>query len=1071
ENPDKFRPGVCGCSEPETDSDGDGVPDCEDECADDATKAEAGTCGCGSQDTDSDDDGTPDCTDFCAQDPNKVAPGVCGCGQADTDSDGDGTPDCNDDCQSDPLKTRPGACGCGTPDTDSDNDGAPDCNDMCPNNNSKMAPGICGCDQADADTDSDGTLDCNDQCPEDENKQLPGICGCSVADTDTDGDGTADCDDLCADDPDKTSPGICGCGTSEADTDGDGTKDCQDSCPEDAAKVVPGECGCGEVEGSCDQEDLCPDNPKKFQPGVCGCDEEEEDSNNNGLIDCEEDGESEDASNSSAFEPEIAALSEVKAVKTIAELMGPTADTINQLFSKIDGLDISSLIDANPENHIIKQATEFSAFVDFTKVADAACRAETDAFFANILTPELIAKAEQGKDDVLPFDLVRAVTPEDITVGELTNKLNNQSCKWISGIADDVEVNATGIYTSGFFNDSNYGSQNYFQAINFEQAYPYFNQKASNEVPVAFIDTGFDMDVNADLVQFHEILEGSNQIEYYESTGERGDHPQDSFGHGTATASIVASPRNNNRLIAGIAGAKAKILPIRIMRDGSSGDDTTFKVFHAIRYAVNAGAKIVNMSIGQANPNFCNPYIGEAIFRAIEKGVTFIFAAGNGYPDENGVYVPIEITGPTDHGPQQFGKTMAPACWGRYFKGALSVAATDTGSGELATFSNFGKAIELSAPGTNITTVGLGGTAIQGTGTSFSAPIATAAATLIYSAFKADNRYLSPWLLEDILLNGSPSHGPLLPHVHRGKKIDLKALSDYLTELDGMTEDERKRIPSENQNVGMGWDPEKDIERIAEIIVKPQAPAIDEIVKGQSIQMQAFIRYFDGTLREITEDPKVYWTARYQPQGKTSITPKAGMLTVNRNADLEFGSGILIIAHYGNDFEGRSVVTLVPENQQATLKKLKIGTPGEITWGDIGEYQVVAEYEVDGNPLDRNVTNLAVVGSSQANELQLASELPGFYRTIKAYGGRSYTLTAQFDGQSAEVQVKVLKRPMKLQIRNALGDPFRGQSVTLRAVLEQPDVIDDLPVYASWESLTPGLSLNHPSASEVVIST
>jgi hypothetical protein len=46
--------------------------------------------------TDSDGDGTPNCNDGCPNDPNKTAPGACGCGSADTDANGNGTADCND---------------------------------------------------------------------------------------------------------------------------------------------------------------------------------------------------------------------------------------------------------------------------------------------------------------------------------------------------------------------------------------------------------------------------------------------------------------------------------------------------------------------------------------------------------------------------------------------------------------------------------------------------------------------------------------------------------------------------------------------------------------------------------------------------------------------------------------------------------------------------------------------------------------------------------------------------------------------------------------------------------------
>ncbi len=140
---------------PDTDSDGDGVANCNDGCPNDPLKIAAGICGCGVADTDSDGDGTPNCNDGCPNDPLKIAPGTCGCGVADTDSDGDGTPNCNDGCPSDPLKVAPGQCGCGVADTDSDGDGVANCVDNCPS----VANGT----QTDGDLDQVG--DACDNCP------------------------------------------------------------------------------------------------------------------------------------------------------------------------------------------------------------------------------------------------------------------------------------------------------------------------------------------------------------------------------------------------------------------------------------------------------------------------------------------------------------------------------------------------------------------------------------------------------------------------------------------------------------------------------------------------------------------------------------------------------------------------------------------------------------------------------------------------------------------------------------------------------------------------------------------
>jgi len=120
--------GAGGSEEP--DADGDGVPDCLDQCP-------------GEDDTiDVDpEDGIPDCYDRCPDDPEKTEPGQCGCGAADTDSDGDGVADCIDECpgQDDNLN--------------SDGDSHVDCKDNCPNDDNE--------DQADADNDGLGDVcDC-----------------------------------------------------------------------------------------------------------------------------------------------------------------------------------------------------------------------------------------------------------------------------------------------------------------------------------------------------------------------------------------------------------------------------------------------------------------------------------------------------------------------------------------------------------------------------------------------------------------------------------------------------------------------------------------------------------------------------------------------------------------------------------------------------------------------------------------------------------------------------------------------------------------------------------------------
>jgi hypothetical protein len=70
-----------------------------DMCPDDPDKIALGECGCGMAETDSDNDGIPDCNDNCPNDPDKTDPGECGCGNPETgDSDGDGVCSDVDNC-------------------------------------------------------------------------------------------------------------------------------------------------------------------------------------------------------------------------------------------------------------------------------------------------------------------------------------------------------------------------------------------------------------------------------------------------------------------------------------------------------------------------------------------------------------------------------------------------------------------------------------------------------------------------------------------------------------------------------------------------------------------------------------------------------------------------------------------------------------------------------------------------------------------------------------------------------------------------------------------------------------
>ncbi len=265
----KNSAGICGCGviDDATDTDGDTIEDCKDNCINDANADQA----------DADSDNVGDVCDNCVDVANTnqancnsdcgsiaiacdVIGDACSLSTDEEDDDSDGTCNIVDDCPDDPNKTEVGSCGCGIADTDSDNDGTADCNDACPNDANKTAIGQCGCGNAETDSDSDGTADCSDGCPNDGSKTAPGTCGCGVSDADSDGDGLVDCKDNCPNDTNAdqancngdTVGDVCEVSATVRDDDGDGTCNGLDGCPDDATNAC--------LAGNDDDDDAVHDN-------------------------------------------------------------------------------------------------------------------------------------------------------------------------------------------------------------------------------------------------------------------------------------------------------------------------------------------------------------------------------------------------------------------------------------------------------------------------------------------------------------------------------------------------------------------------------------------------------------------------------------------------------------------------------------------------------------------------------------------------------------------------------------------------------------------------------------------
>ncbi|MED4117045.1 S8 family peptidase (plasmid) [Bacillus sp. PK9-021] len=211
---------------------------------------------------------------------------------------------------------------------------------------------------------------------------------------------------------------------------------------------------------------------------------------------------------------------------------------------------------------------------------------------------------------------------------------------------------------------------------------------SNGNIKIAIIDTGVQLnhpELAIKLWPGYNFVEGNL-------------NPNDGNGHGTHVAGIAGALTENSLGIAGIAPS-ASIIPVRAL--DNSGNGTLSNIANAITYSTNAGAKVINLSLGSSQGSIT---LENAINYAWNQGVVIVAAAGN-----------------------EASNTLTyPAA----YQNVIAVASTDIND-QKSDFSNYGTWVEVSAPGSTILSTYTGSYYAYLSGTSMACPHVSGLAALL----------------------------------------------------------------------------------------------------------------------------------------------------------------------------------------------------------------------------------------------------------------------------------------------------------------------------------------------------
>ncbi|WP_312825186.1 S8 family serine peptidase [Epilithonimonas sp.] len=224
-------------------------------------------------------------------------------------------------------------------------------------------------------------------------------------------------------------------------------------------------------------------------------------------------------------------------------------------------------------------------------------------------------------------------------------------------------------------------------------------------------EKGFNLDFDP-----RKEIVGDNYDDYSEKSYGNNHYEGPDAKHGTHVAGIIAGLANGSEPQYGVASRVAKIMTVRAVPDGDERDKD---VANAIRYAVDNGAKILNMSFGKPVSPGKN-VVWDAFKYAESKGVLLVKAAGNENEDiAEHQYFPTNFKSQSDEKP--------------FINNMIVVGSNTNDANALkSSFSNYdAKMVDVFAPGSEIYSTVPDGKYEYLQGTSMASPVVAGSAAIL----------------------------------------------------------------------------------------------------------------------------------------------------------------------------------------------------------------------------------------------------------------------------------------------------------------------------------------------------